>query len=574
MRFPAGPLAALALPLLALVLAVVVDVQGGDRPRGRSFSTRSVVHARHGMVAAAHPLAVQLGLDVLRRGGSAVDAAIATNAALGFLEPVSCGIGGDLFALVWDARSGKLVGLNASGRAPRAVAPDRIPAEADGTIPLHSPHAWTVPGAVDGWFALHQRFGRLKMADLLGPVAAMAREGEPVPAVIADAWERGKARFAGKPGFGAIFLPGGKAPAEGEVFRNPALARAYELLAKEGRDAFYCGEIARDLVSFSKAQGGALAEGDLAAHLSDWVEPLSTDYRGVRVFELPPNGQGLSALQLLDVLETFDLKGMGRSSPDFWHTMVEAKKVVFEDRARMIADPAFARVPVEGLLSRAYARERARLVDPARARDRVESGHPPLSRGDTTYLAVADGEGNMVSLIQSNYTGFGSGYVLEPWGFGIHNRGAQFDLKPGRPNSLQGGKRPFHTIIPAFAMRGGRPWLAFGVMGGDMQPQGHAQVIVNLVDFGMDLQEAGDAPRFYHTGSSEPTGTLMTTGGVLHLESGVDAEIRRELVRRGHRVAETVPAAFGGYQAVARDPLTGVLSGASESRKDGGASGF
>ncbi len=560
---------------LVLVTALAAaPAGGGDRPEGRSFATRSVVHARHGLVAAAHPLAVGIGLDVLKKGGSAVDAAIAVNAALGFLEPVSCGIGGDLFALVWDAKTQRLYGLNASGRAPLALTADKVPPQPDGTIPVHSPYAWTVPGAVDGWFELHAKFGRLPMKDVLAPAARAAREGEPVAQVIAGAWARGARLFKDKPGFAPVFLPEGHAPKEGEVFKNPALARAYELLGEKGRDGYYKGEIARDLVAFSKANGGFFSEEDFARHRSLWVEPLSTDYRGVRVFELPPNGQGLTALMMLNILERFDLRALGRDSADFWHVMVEAKKLAFEDRARFIADPAFAKVPVAGLLSKEYAEGQARRLDRERATQRLEPGQPAFSEGDTTYLAVADGEGNLVSLIQSNYTGFGSGYALPPWGFGIHDRGAQFDLEPGRPNSLEPGKRPFHTIIPAFAMRDGQPWLAFGLMGGDMQPQGHVQVLVNLVDFGMSLQEAGDAARFYHTDSSEPTGTLMTSGGVLHLESGVPPDVRRELLRRGHRLVETSGGAFGGYQAVARDPVTGVLSGASESRKDGCAMGY
>ena len=556
-----------------LVLLGALVALAGDRPVGRIAQTRSVVYARHGMVAAAHPLAVQIGLDVLKRGGSAVDAAIAVNAALGFMEPMSCGLGGDLFAVVWDAKARKLYGLNGSGRAPRALTAEKVKPQKDGTIPLFTPDSWTVPGAADAWFELHRRFGRIPMADVLaGPIAA-AREGEPVPQVIAGYFASGERAFRSQPGFAQVFMPGGNAPKAGEVFRNPALARAYELLANGGRDAYYKGAIARDLVAFSAKVGGFFSLEDFLSHHSEWVEPIWTDYRGVRVFELPPNGQGLSALLMLNILETFDLKSMGRESPAFWHTMVEAKKLAFEDRARFIADPAFSKAPIEGLLSKDYARERAKMIDPARAAERIEAGHPPLSRGDTTYLAVGDQDGNMVSLIQSNYSGFGSGYALPEWGFAIQDRGALFDLKPGLPNSLEPGKRPFHTIIPAFAMRGDEPWLAFGVMGGDMQPQGHVQVIVNLVDLAMNLQEAGDAPRFYHEGSSEPTGTLMTTGGELHLESGVPAEIQRDLARMGHRISETV-GTYGGYQAVAWDPINRVWAGASESRKDGCAMGY
>jgi gamma-glutamyltranspeptidase / glutathione hydrolase len=558
---------------VAIVVAALMGAgsPAADRPEGRSFATRSVVFARHGMVAAAHPMAVQIGVDTLKKGGSAVDAAIAVNAALGLMEPMSCGIGGDLFAIVWDAKTARLYGLNASGRAPGALTADKVPPDPDGTMPESTPYAWTVPGTVDGWYELHGKFGRLPMADLLAPSIAAARDGVPAPQVIAAMWAHGERLYGAKPGFAAVYLPGGHAPREGEPFRNPALAAAYEAIARGGRDAYYKGAVARDIVAFSRANGGFFSEEDFARHHSDWVDPVSTDYRGVQVFELPPNTQGIAALEMLNILEGFDLKAMGRDSPQLWHTMVEAKKLAYEDRAHYIADPAFAKVPVEGLIAKDYARERARLIDPGRAAARYEAGQPAANRGDTTYLAVADGDGNMVSLIQSNYAGFGSGYAVD--GFAIQNRGALFDLKPGRPNSLVPGKRPFHTIIPAFAMRDGKPWMAFGLMGGDMQAQGHAQVIVNMIDFGMNLQEAGDAARFYHAESSEPTGTVMTRGGVLHLESGVPDEVRRELVKRGHRVADTV-GTYGGYEAVARDPVTGVLSGATESRKDGCAMGY
>jgi gamma-glutamyltranspeptidase/glutathione hydrolase len=549
------------------------SASAADRPEGELFATRSVVHARRGMVAAAHPLAAGIGVEVLRRGGSAVDAAIAVNAALGFLEPVACGIGGDLFALVWDAPSGRLHGLNASGRAPAALTADRVSPAADGTIALHSPAAWTVPGAVDGWFALHARFGRLPMAELLAPAIRAAEEGEPVPQVIAAAWGRAARTFADGPGFAAVFLPHGRAPREGEIFRNPALARAYRALADRGRSAFYDGPIAESIVAFSRAHGGYFTADDLARHASTWVEPISTVYRGVTVHELPPSGQGLAVLQMLNILERFDLAAMGRESVELWHTMIEAKKLAYEDRARFYADPEFAEVPVAALLSKDYAAERARLIDPRRAALRLDAGSPRLADGDTTFLVTADAAGSMVALIQSNYTGFGSGHAIEAWGFGLQNRGALFSLDPDSPNRLEPGKRPFHTIIPALAMRDGKPWLAFGVMGGDMQPQGHVQILVNLIDFGMNLQEAGDAPRFYHTGSSEPTGTVMERGGLLSLERGVPDLVRRELARRGHQLGESI-GGFGGYQAIARDPESGVLSGASESRKDGCALGY
>lgn len=558
--------------LAAAAATASLAASAGNRGEGAPFATRSVVHARHGMVASAHPLATQIGVEVLTKGGTAVDAAIAVNAALGFLEPVSCGIGGDLFALVWDAKTQRLYGLNASGRAPKLSDPAKVPAEPDGTIPIYSPWAWTVPGAVDGWFALHGRFGRMPMKEILAPAIRAARDGAPVPQVIAAAWERGVERFKDKPGFAAVFLPAGRAPREGEVFRNPALARAYEAIAEGGRAAYYTGPIAESFDAFSRKVGGLIRKEDLAENRPDWVEPIGTSYRGVTLWEIPPPGQGLAALQMLNVIEGYDVRSMGRASPDLWHVMIEAKKLAFEDRARHYADPAFAAVPVAGLLSKAYASERAKLIKMDRAANVYDAGVPTGT--DTTILAVADAAGNMVSLIQSNYTGFGSGYVLEPWGFGIHDRGAQFDLRPGRPNTLAPGKRPFHTIIPAFVTRDGVPWIAFGLMGGDMQPQGHVQVLVNLVDFGMNLQEAGDAARFYHQFSSEPTGTKMEGGGVVSLEPSVPEVVRRELLRRGHKVQDAPAAAFGGYQAVARDPATGVLSGASESRKDGCAMGY
>jgi gamma-glutamyltranspeptidase/glutathione hydrolase len=561
------------IAVIALVLVPPSADFGADRTEGELFATRSVVYARHGMVAAAHPQAVRIGVEILKQGGSAVDAAIAVNAALGFLEPTANGIGGDLFAIVWNAETGRLYGLNGSGRAPAALTADKVPAEADGTIPLYSPYAWTIPGTVDGWFTLHERFGVLPMKDLLAPAIRAARDGEPVPEVIAAAWERSARVFEDKPGFASTFLPNGRAPREGEVFRNPDLVKSLELIAEQGADAFYRGPIAEAIVAFSKEHGGFISMEDLAEHHSEWVEPVSTTYRGVELWELPPNGQGIAALQMLNILEPFDLRGMGRDSVDFWHVMVEAKKLAFEDRARYYADPEFAEVPVEWLISKDYGRERAARIDMKRAARTVEAGHPLLSEGDTTYLCTADAEGNMVSLIQSNYTGFGSGYVVEGWGFGIQDRGGLFNLDPESANYLEPGKRPFHTIIPALVTRDGKPWIAFGVMGGDMQPQGHVQILVNLLDFGMNLQEAGDAARYYHAGSSEPTGTLMTTGGVLSLETGVPARIRRDLAKRGHRIAETV-GRYGGYQAIARDPVTGVYAGATESRKDGCALGY
>ena len=554
-----------------LVMSAVIPRDAGS---ARGNATRSVVWAKHGMVCAAQPLAVQAGVEILKQGGSAVDAAIAVNACLGLMEPTANGLGGDLFALVWDPKTKKLVGLNGSGRAPLALTAEKVPPAKDGTVPLYTPFSWTVPGAADAWFELHARYGKLPMARLLAPAIRYAEEGFPVSPVIAENWAVGAKRFADMPGFRDVFMPGGKPPAEGEIFRNQALAKTLRLLAEKGRDGYYKGPIAAAIVKFSSANGGFFSLEDFARHRSTWDEPISTDYRGYTVWELPPNGQGLAALQMLNILETFDLKSMGRDSPDFWHVMVEAKKLAFADRARYYADPAFARVPVAELLSKSYAKQRAGRIDMRHAAQTDEPGEVALNRGGTTYLCTADASGMMVSLIQSNYTGFGSGYVVPELGFGLQDRGGCFSLKPGHPNRLEPGKRPFHTIIPAFVTKDGQPLMAFGVMGGDMQPQGHAQVLVNLFDLGMNLQEAGDAIRFHHTDSSEPTGTVMRDGGVLHVEDGLPPAVLEELKRRGHHLEAEPVGAYGGYQAIWRDPATGCYAGATEKRKDGCALGY
>jgi gamma-glutamyltranspeptidase / glutathione hydrolase len=563
--------------LLSLVTAVAAMCLIPDQTTSaaRGEATRSVVWAPHGMVCAAQPLAVQAGLEMLREGGSAVDAAIAVNACLGLMEPTANGLGGDLFAIVWDPETRTVVGLNASGRAPLALTVEQVRPEEDGTIPLFSPFSWTVPGACDGWFSLHARYGKLPMKRVLAPAIRYAEEGFPLSPVIASDWARSVERFKDKPGFADVFLPGGRAPREGETFRNPALAKTLRLLAAKGRNAYYKGPIAEALVRYSKANGGFFAKEDFASHTSTWDEPIATDYRGYTVWELPPNSQGLAALQMLNILENFDLKAMGRGSADFWHVMVEAKKLAFADRARYYADPAFAKLPVRELLSKAYAKERAQLIDMRQTMKTDPAGDPAaLNRRETTYLCTADANGMMVSLIQSNYTGFGSGYVVPELGFGLQDRGGLFSLHDGHPNRLEPGKRPFQTIIPAFVTKDGQPLMAFGLMGGDMQPQGHAQVIVNLVDFGMNLQEIGDAIRFHHTGSSEPTGTVMTDGGELHIEDGLPPGVLDELTRRGHVLTPESVGAYGGYQAIWRDPVTGNYAGATEKRKDGCALGY
>ena len=560
--------------ILALVfgLGPIRSVAAHDRPTGPPRKTRSVVHARRGMAATSQPLASQAAIEVLRRGGNAVDAAIAANAVLGVVEPMSCGIGGDLFAIVWDPVAGRLVGLNASGRAPARATIAEFQRRGLDAIPVYGPLSWSVPGAVDGWERLRSRFGTRPLADLLGPAIEYAEGGFPVSEVIAASWEDDREALAAVSTSAATFLPGGRTPLEGEIFRNPDLASSLRAIAEAGPDAFYRGAIARRIAEYSEAVDGLMAFDDLDAHRGEWVEPASVQYRGYEVWELPPNGQGIAALQMLKLLEGYDLKSMGFGSVEAIHLMVEAKKLAFEDRARHYADPAFHRVPLAGLISDEYADERRALIDERHASDRVAAGDPP--QADTIYLTVADGNGLVVSLIQSNFHGFGSHHVPTGLGFALQNRGCLFALDPDHPNRLEPGKRPFHTIIPGFVTQRGRPWLSFGVMGGDMQPQGHVQVLTNLIDFGMDVQEAGDAPRWRHLGSSEPTGLAADGGGTLVMESGFGAEVRDGLRALGHRVDAGGEGGFGGYQAIRINLETGVLSGGSDPRKDGEAIGY
>ena len=561
------------LTTLLIALLLAAGAAAADRVTGRAFATRSEVLATHAMAATSQPLATQIALDVMKAGGSAVDAAIAANAALGLMEPTGCGVGGDLFAIVWDPRTERLHGLNASGRSPRSLTLERLRGLAPDGIPPYGVLPVSVPGCVDGWFELHGRFGRLSMAQVLAPAVRYAREGFPVTELIAHYWNLSVPARAEQPFFLDTFTVDGRAPQEGEVWRNPALAATYERLGVEGRDVFYRGDLARIIARTVRDAGGFLTAEDLADHRSEWVEPVGVDYRGVTLWELPPNGQGIAAQQILNILEGYDVAGMGFGSADLIHHFVEAKKLAFEDRARFYADPDFAAAPVAWLVSKEYAAARRALIDPARAARRYDHGHAPLDRGDTIYLTVADADGMMVSLIQSNYRGMGSGVCPEGLGFGLQDRGELFTLEAGHPNAYAPGKRPFHTIIPAFLTRDGAPWVSFGVMGGATQPQAHAQIVMNLVDFGMNLQEAGDAPRILHTGSSQPTGEVMRDGGAVHLETGPGWETLRELAARGHRL-QTDVGSFGGYQAILRDPRTGVYHGASESRKDGQAAGY
>lgn len=556
---------------ILLVSFLTVSISGQDRITGHDFATRSEVIAQHGMACTSQPLATQAALDILKNGGNAIDAAIAANAVLGLVEPTGSGIGGDLFAIIWSNQKQKLYGLNASGRSPRSLKLDYFTENAYEKIPAYGPLPVSVPGCVDGWYEMHGMFGELPMENILQPAIEYAREGFPVSELIAFYMNSGTSYLKRFPNVADVYMPNGHAPRKGEIFKNPALANTLEKIARGGREEFYRGSIARIISDFIQEQGGFLSYEDLSRHRSEWVEPISTDYRGYTVWELPPNGQGTAALQILNILEGFDIKAMGFGSAEYIHHFVEAKKLAFEDRAQYYSDPAFNDLPVEELISKKYADERRKLVNPDRASRQVNAGNP--EHGNTIYLTVADKEGNMVSLIQSNYRGMGSGMCPPGLGFILQDRGELFTLEEGHNNVYAPGKRPFHTIIPAFITKDGNPLMSFGVMGGAMQPQGHAQIVVNMVDFDMNLQEAGDAPRIRHTGSSQPTGGIMTDGGNVNLENGFRWEEIQKLIRKGHRIQWNL-GGYGGYQAIMKDPENGVYYGASESRKDGQAAGY
>ncbi len=553
-----------------------------DRITGQPFATRSEVLARHGMVCTSVPAASQVGLDVLKRGGNAVDAAIAANATLGLMEPVSNGIGGDLFAIVYSAKENKLYGLNASGRSPLGLSYDGMKAELAKlkreTIPPRGMLPISVAGAVDGWAELQKKFGKLSLGDDLSGAIHYAEEGFPVTELIAFYWHFGPELYKDQPGgfFQTYTLDGkGRTPAKGDIFKNPDLAHSLKLIGEKGRDAYYKGEIADKIDAFMQANGGFLRKADFEKHTSTWIDPVSVSYRGFDVFELPPNGQGIATLQMLNMLETYNLRAMGRNSAATLHTMVEAKKIAWADRAKFYADPAFAKIPLKSLLSKEYAAERRKLIDQNKAAKTVAPGNPALDQGDTIYMCTADDEGNMVSLIQSNYRGMGSGIVVPGLGFMFQDRGELFSMESGHANVYAPGKRPFHTIIPGFVMKDGKPWEAFGVMGGGMQPQGHVQVLVNQIDFGLNVQEAGDASRWQHEGDNEPTGEKMKEGGYVNLESGIPWEVVSELKRKGHDVRYDL-GGYGGYQAIKVEMHDGqrVYVGASEGRKDGQAAGY
>ena len=548
---------------------VAMTLNGYDRITGEAFASRSEVIGQNGMVATSHPLATQIGLDILKQGGTAIDAAIAANIALGLMEPTGNGIGGDLFAIVWDAKTQQLHGLNASGPAPKNITIDYFTERGLKKIPSYGPLPVTVPGAVDGWVKLHEKFGKIDFKSLFEPTIEYANSGFPVTETIAYYLNRSQKRFENYPNFNDVWVKNGRMPQKGEIFKNPQLAKTLEVIASKGRAGFYEGSIAKTMADFIQSQGGFLTYDDLASFHSEWIPPVSSNYRGYEVWELPPNGQGIAALQILNMLENYDLKSLGLFSAEYIHLFTEAKKLAFADRAKYYADPLFENIPVEELISKSYAKERIKLIDTNKVAKTDEAGI--LKNGDTIYLTAADQYGNMISLIQSNYRGMGSGMVPPGLGFMLQDRGELFSLNKNHKNSLKGGKRPFHTIIPAFVTKDGKPFMSFGVMGGATQPQAHAQIIINMVDFGLNLQEAGDAPRIVHSGSSQPTDEIMKDGGNLSLETGFGKIIEDELAAKGHTI-KYEKGIFGGYQAIMLKD--GVYYGASETRKDGQAAGY
>ena len=554
------------------LIILSLNVTGYDRITGLEFASRSEVIATNGMAATSHPLATQTAISILKNGGNAIDAAIAANAVLGLVEPTGCGIGGDLFAIIWSADEKKLFGLNSSGPAPKNISINKLKQKGLEKIPPYGPLPVTVPGAVAGWVSIHKKFGLLEFNKLFNDAINYAENGFPVTELVSYYLERSSEIFAAYPNFKDVWMPNGKTPKKGEIFINKNLAENYKEIANTYGKSFYSGKIAENIVNTVNAQGGFFSMSDLNSFEPEWINPVSTNYRGYDVWELPPNGQGIAALQILNILERFDIESMGFGTSDYIHLFTEAKKVVYEDRAKYYADMNFANVPVKELISKEYALERNKLINLKKAGSVYDSGI--FENGDTIYMTVADKDGNMVSLIQSNYRGMGSGMVPPNLGFMLQDRGEMFSLDPNHRNSLQGGKRPFHTIIPAFITKDGKPFISFGLMGGAMQPQGHAQIVVNIIDFKLNLQEAGDAPRFRHFGSSEPTGEIMIDGGFLSLESRINDQIRNELLKLGHNLkgVNDEKGVYGGYQAIMLKD--GVYYGASESRKDGHASGY
>ncbi len=544
--------------IVALVLLAVANGRAQDRMQGRS-----VVMSRGGIVAAESPLAAQAGAAILADGGNAVDAAVAANAAMGVVAPMMNGMGGDLFAIVYDAKTGKLYGLNASGWAPAGLTIEFLKSRGIAAMPGHGIQTVTVPGVVDGWSKLLEKFGRKKFPEVLAAAIHYANDGYPVSERTAVDWEESSSTIRGDANAVKTFLPDGHAPAAGEIFRNRDLANALQKIAGGGRDAYYQGEIARAIVETSKRLDGTMTLADLGDYSSEWVEPISTTYRDWTVYEIPPNGQGIAALEMLNLMERFPLQQSPAGSADALHVMIEAKKLAYADLLRYIGDPKFSQIPVSGLLSKSYAATRAAQIDSAHANCAAKFGNPPPTAGDTTYLSVVDAEGNMVSLIQSNYSAFGSGIVADGTGFALQNRGGLFTLDPASPNALAGHKRPLHTIIPGFMSRGDER-IAFGIMGGFNQAQAHAQFVANIADYKMNIQAALEAPRF----------TKYTFDGCdVQMEDRISESARKELEARGHKIElrHGYSSEFGGGQAVRRDFKTGVNFGASDPRKDGEA---
>ena len=554
---------------ILFTLLITFNLNGYDRITGLDFASRSEVLASNGMAATSHPLATQTAISVLKNGGNAIDAAIAANAVLGLVEPTGCGIGGDLFAIVLSADDKKLYGLNSSGPAPINISIEEITSKGLDAIPPYGPLPVTVPGAVAGWVELHKRFGIMDFNLLFQNAIEYAEKGFPVTEVVAYYLKLSSENFIDYPNFKKTWMPNGKIPSKGEIFKNPYLASTYKKIAESYGEDFYKGNLAREIVNFINNQGGYFSLEDLSEFKPEWIDPVSTNYRGYDVWELPPNGQGIAALQMLNILENYNIKDLGFGSAEYIHLFTEAKKIAYEDRALYYADPNFSDIPLKTLISKEYAKERLKLIDLTKSSKSYNAGL--LEEGDTIYLTVADKYGNMVSLIQSNYRGMGSGMVPNDLGFMLQDRGEMFSLDPNHMNSLIGGKRPFHTIIPAFITKNNKPLVSFGLMGGAMQPQGHAQIVINLIDFKMNLQEAGDAPRIRHAGSSQPTGEKMTDGGYLSLEKGISAEEILKLEKLGHKFQYDL-GGFGGYQAIMLKD--NVYIGASESRKDGHASGY
>ena len=555
----------------ALVIFSPFNLFSQDRITGEMFSTRSEVISQNGMVATSHPLASQIGIDILQNGGNAIDAAIAANAALGLMEPTGNGIGGDLFAIVWIEKEKKLYGLNASGRSPENLTLEYFKENNFKSIPAYGPLPVSVPGCVDGWFELHNKFGKISMANILSPTIKYAEDGFPVSELVSYYMKVASNNFQEYPNFKETYYLNDSTPKKGQIFKNPDLANTLRVIAKDGRKGFYEGKIANTIANFIQDQGGFLSYKDLKNHKSEWIDPVSTNYRGYDIWELPPNGQGIAALQILNLLEAYDIRSMGFGSAEYIHHFVEAKKIAFADRAKYYADMDFNKVPVKYLISKEYADIRRKEIRPDKAAKRVLPGN--LENGDTIYLTTADSEGNMVSLIQSNYRGMGSGMVPTGLGFMLQDRGELFSLDQNHFNVYAPKKRPFHTIIPAFITKDGNPFISFGLMGGAMQPQGHAQIVINIVDFDMNLQEAGDAPRIRHQSDQQPTGGDMINGGELALETGFDYKQVRELMKKGHKIIYDL-GSFGGYQAIMIDYINKVYYGASESRKDGNAIGY